>query len=469
MTFAQKLERACGEKESLLCVGLDPRVGPQEDPFERILEQNRLLIEETLPHTACYKPNIAFYEAHGPQGLKALEETLKLIPEGVPIILDAKRGDIGSTAEAYADSLLGHYKGDAVTLAPYMGREGADPFLKRGEGVGVFVLCRTTNPGAQAFQDLLVPTLGGGREELYLQVARECSSWGPQLGLVVAGNDEEALQRVRALCPNLWFLTPGIGAQGGDITGAVRAGCREDGMGILPSVSRGIAQADDPGKTAKDLKDRLNEGRRKGVFQGMALPGRREKMMKSLIQAGCFQVGEFTLKSGEASPFYIDLRRVCAKPPLLAEVAKAYAELLKGLEFDRLAGIPLAALPLATALSLEVGVPLIYPRMTPKAHGTGNLIEGEYFPGERVLLVDDLITTGKSKVEAIEILRRAGLVVKDLVVLLERGSQGPKDMKAAGITLHSYAHIQELLRPCYDLGLLTKKDLESMLDYAVGE
>ncbi len=473
MKFFEKLEKVCHEKESLLCVGLDPRVEYKApgDALRSIVEQNRRIIEATLPYTVCYKPNIAFYEVFGPEGLKALKETLTFIPREVPVLIDAKRNDIGSTAQAYADSLIDFYKADAVTLSPYMGRDAVDPFLEKGEQHGVFLLCRTTNPGAGAIQDLQVKRPGNVFEDMYIATARECISWGSQVGLVVAGNDTEALRKVRRVCPETWFLTPGIGAQGGDMLEAVSAGCRADGMGILPNVSRGIAGADDPGAAAKEFRDKLNEARKKLVSGEVFTTRdfRKEKIMKGLIQTECFRVGEFTLKSGKKSPFYIDLRRVSSDAALLAEVARGYAELIKDKHYDRIAGIPVAALPLATAVSLETGIPLIYPRMTMKDHGTGNRIEGEYKQGEKVLLLDDLITTGKSKVEAIEILREAGLVVTELAVLLERGAQGRKDMEAAGIALHSYAHVKELLQPCHELGLIDENQLRDMLDYAAQE
>ncbi len=474
MTFFEKLESVCFEKDTLLCVGLDPRVDAKKgtgQALKAIVEQNRRIIEETLPYTACYKPNIAFFEVYGPEGLQALSETLSLIPREVPVLIDAKRNDIGSTAQAYADALIDYYKADAVTLSPYMGRDAVDPFLAKGDKHGAFLLCRTTNPGAGAIQDLQVKTPGGNFEDLYIATARECISWGSQIGLVVAGNDTEALKKVRAACPDTWFLTPGIGTQGGDMLEAVSAGCRADGLGILPNVSRSVAGAAEPGKAAKEFRDKLNDARAKrNTVQGVTLEDlRKDKIMKGLIKSECFRVGEFTLKSGKKSPFYIDLRRTSSDASLLAEVAKGYAELIKDLDYDRIAGIPVAALPLATAVSLEAGIPMIYPRMTMKEHGTGNRIEGEYKKGEKVLLLDDLITTGKSKVEAIEILREAGLVVEDLIVLLERGVQGRKDMEAAGINLHSYAHVSELLKPCHELGLIDEKQLEDMLEYAAKE
>jgi uridine monophosphate synthetase len=151
----------------------------------------------------------------------------------------------------------------------------------------------------------------------------------------------------------------------------------------------------------------------------------------------------------------------------LAAAAEAYASLASGLAYDRIAGIPAAALPLATAACLKLGVPMVWPRMPAKEHGTGNRVEGAFEKGERLLLLDDLITTGASKLEAVEILRAEGLVVSDLAVLIERGKQGRKDMKAAGIDLHAFVHVRELFSVCEELGMVDaarRGELEAYVD-----
>lgn len=462
--FFERLKEISKEKNTLLCVGLDPRVDVKEGEscIEKIVAFNKRIIEATAEFTLCYKPNSAFYEQYGPEGMVALEKTLEMIPEGIPVILDAKRNDIGATAKAYADATFGYYNVESVTLSPYMGKDSVDPFTEY-EGRGVFMLCRTSNPSAGQLQDLTVDN-----KDLYLETARECVSWGDQVGLVVAGNDLEALNAVRSEFPKVWFLSPGIGAQGGTMEEAVSAGMDAEGFGILPVVARGIANADDPAKAAKEYRDALNIARDKalkGEAKVVADP-LRKAVLKGLIDEKCFKTGEFTLKSGLKSPFYIDLRRIMSSPALLKKVARAYATLLKGLKCDRIAGIPVAGLPLATAVSLETGIPMIFPRMTMKAHGTGNCVEGEYQEGETVVLLDDLITTGKSKIEALDVLRGANLKVVDLIVLLERGVQGRKDMTEAGINLHSYAQVEELLEVCYELNLISEQDRDDMLAYA---
>jgi uridine monophosphate synthetase len=161
------------------------------------------------------------------------------------------------------------------------------------------------------------------------------------------------------------------------------------------------------------------------------------------------------------------LRRLISDPAALALSAEAYERAARGVAYDRIAGIPAAALPLATAASMRMLKPMVWPRMPVKEHGTGNRVEGDFKTGERLLLLDDLITTGASKLEAADILRGEGLVVEDLVVLIERGRQGRRDMEAAGIRLHAFIHVRELFGACERLSLVDAKrrlELEAYVD-----
>ncbi len=468
MDFFKRLEGIVSSKKTCLCIGLDPRVDPRASgAAASAVAENRRIIEATAPYAAAYKPNLAFYEALGPAGLEALEETISIIPEGIPVILDAKRCDIDATAEAYATALFGRLRGDAVTLSPYMGRDAIDPFLKYPDK-GVFVLARTSNKSAAQFQDLALADSG---EALFIAVARECASWSDSVGLVVAGNDIEALRVVRRAAPRAWFLAPGIGAQGGKADEAFAAGSRDDGMGILIVAARSVAGAADPGAAARELRDSVEAARARAASRAPApapaADSLKDRLLGALVSTGCFKLGDFTLKSGKKSPFYIDLRRLVSDPSAMALAAEAYARCAEGLAYDRIAGIPAAGLPLATAASLRTGRPMVWPRMPAKEHGTGNRVEGDFKSGERLLLLDDLITTGASKLEAAEILRGEGLVVEDLVVLVERGRQGRRDMDAAGIRLKAYVHVRELFGTCERLGLVDsarRRELEAFVD-----
>lgn len=473
MDFFLKLEQQCKSKNSLLCVGLDPVVNCSDATSAKaaIIEQNKKIISETIDYSVCYKPNIAFYEAWGASGLEALHETLALIPKEIPILLDAKRGDIGNTATAYAKAAFDILNADAITLSPYMGKSSAEPFFEY-QNKGFFFLCRTSNAGASEIQE----ELDGLATPFYINIARKALSWAPnRVGLVVAGNEIAALSNVRQNFKDAWLLSPGIGAQGGSMSEAVNAGIREDGLGLLPVVVRAIAKSDNPKAAAKEFVDQLNQAREKRLSSGASAKSNssfptsqnslKQSVLKGLIDTECFRLGEFTLKSGKLSPFYVDLRRTSASPTLMKQIGMAYNSLMQNIEFDLIAGIPVAALTLATAASLVSGKPLIYPRITQKDHGSGNKIEGNWKKGDRVLLLDDLITTGKSKIEAIEILRGEGLIVTDLVVLLERGVQGRKDMESVEVNLHAFAAVEELFSRCKELSLIDEKKEQELIAY----
>src|SRR5215207_6974224 len=164
-----------------------------------------------------------------------------------------------------------------------------------------------------------------------------------------------------------------------------------------------------------------------------------------LLNAGCIKFGDFTLKSGLQSPIYIDLRQIITYPKLLADIAQAYLPLISNLQFSRIAGLPYAAIPIATAISLAGNYPMIYPRKEVKTYGTKAEIEGEYQAGETVVVIDDLDTTGGSKFEAIEKLTAVGLVVKDVVVLVDRQSGAKESLEQAGYTMHAVLTIRQLL------------------------
>ena len=264
-SFSDNLRRASEANRSLLCVGLDtdPRLMPINDVFEF----NRAIVDATRDLVCCYKPNLAFYEARGPAGLEALRRTVEHIGGDVPVIGDAKRGDIGNTARAYASALFDYYGFDAVTANPYMGGDTLAPFLDYADR-GVFVVCRTSNPGSGDFQSLPVTRPDGEQWPLYMEVAARCSEWNTSgnVGLVVGATYPEELQKVRAQCPDLPILIPGIGAQGGDLRASVVNGLDTRGGGILISASRQVLYAskgpdfaERARDAALDLRDRINQ------------------------------------------------------------------------------------------------------------------------------------------------------------------------------------------------------------------
>ncbi len=187
-----------------------------------------------------------------------------------------------------------------------------------------------------------------------------------------------------------------------------------------------------------------------------------------LLSAGCIKFGSFTLKSGLQSPIYIDLRQIISYPKLLEQIGAAYLPLLKDLKFDRIAGLPYAAIPIATAISLQGNYPMIYPRKEAKSYGTRAEIEGEYHAGETVLIIDDLATTGGSKFEAIEKLTGAGLIVKDVVVLVDRQSGAKESLEQAGFNLHAVLTISVLLDYWEETGKVDKDKIAETRNFLKG-
>ena len=472
-TFFEKLDQRAREIDSLLCVGLDPH--PEDLPEQTGAAAREFclrLIEATKDYALAFKPNAAFFEALGSEGWEALQAVIKAVPEGIPVILDAKRGDISSTAQAYARSAFETLGADAITLSPYLGYDSLTPFMQNPEK-GIFLLCKTSNPGSVDLQDL---PLGGHYRLMmvYEKIAGLATEWGTNdnLGLVVGATFPDALRRVRELAPQQWFLAPGLGAQGADLIAAMQAGLREDGLGLLINVSRGISRAADPGKAAKELVERFREaqGETRPNIAAQSQPGTRlvEPLIEGLLSMGCVRFGEFTLKSGIISPIYIDLRRLVAFPGWMTQVAAAYIRQLKTLEFDRIAGLPYAALPIATAISLQGNWPMIYPRKEVKSYGTAVQIEGIYHPGETVVVIDDLATTGGSKFEAIEKLTEAGLVVKDVVVLIDRESGAKESLEEAGFHMHALFTLTELLDYWEATDRLPLEQIESVREFLKG-
>ena len=451
MSFFSRLEDRALQADSLLCVGLDPHTPDLPAPTAEAARDFCLrLVEATSEVAAAFKPNSAFFEAFGPQGIAVLAQVIAAVPAAIPVILDAKRGDIASTAEAYAQAVFRSLGAGAVTVSPYLGRDSVEPFLTDPER-GIFLLCKTSNPGAADLQDLVVAPAG---EFLYEHVALLAQSWNSRdnVGLVVASTQPDALRRVRALAPGLWILAPGVGAQGGDLRLALQAGLRADGLGMLLPVSRALSRAADPARAARELRDQINCERAAWVGANIVPAGAglrpaptTSTLADGLLEAGCVKFGKFTLKSGLESPIYLDLRQLVSYPSLLGEAAAAYVPILGRLSFDRLAALPYAALPIGTVISLQTGWPLVYPRKEVKAYGTKAEIEGLFVPGERVVVVDDLTTTGGSKFEAIEKLTAAGLRVSDVVVLIDRQSGAAESLAQAGYRLHAVFTLAQLL------------------------
>jgi len=261
-TFFSFLEKRVDDSSSLLCVGLDPHIPDLKEPSAAsALDFCLNLVKQTAPYAAAFKPNAAFFEIFGAEGWVALKQVIEAIHEEsnrlgsmIPVILDAKRGDIASTAEAYAKSAFDSLGAHCITLNPYLGKDSIEPFIQNSER-GVFLLCKTSNLGSGDLQDV---TLATG-DPLYIHVAKLAQAWNTRnnVGLVVGATHPQVMSEIRKATPNLWFLAPGVGAQGGELESALTAGLRKDGMGILIPVSRGISRAEKPAKAAAELRDQI--------------------------------------------------------------------------------------------------------------------------------------------------------------------------------------------------------------------
>ena len=262
-TFREKLSEAGRRNQSLLCVGLDP--DPAMLKGTPVADFVKEIVEATQDLVCAYKPNLAFFEALGIGGMQTMLEALTRVPAHIPVIADAKRGDIGNTDRFYAKALFDVYDFDAATVSPYLGYDSIEPFLEYEEK-GVFLLCRTSNPGADDFQGL---RLADGRP-LYEEVAARANEWNRRgnLGLVVGATWPEELARVREICPSLPLLVLGVGSQGAALDDALRAGLDAEGGGVIVSTSRQVLYASDRDdyaeaarRAARELRDEINRKR----------------------------------------------------------------------------------------------------------------------------------------------------------------------------------------------------------------
>jgi uridine monophosphate synthetase len=476
--FFEKLHARIKATNSLLCLGLDPdphnyvsHFPNFDDNPEEALVKWATGILQVLPEVACVKPNIAFYEQFGVAGLRALTRIVGQLPTDIPVLLDAKRGDIGNTAKAYAKAAFEDLNADAITVNSYLGEDTITPFLDY-LGKAVFVLCHTSNPSAAHIQHH-----GEPEQMLFEHVAEQASKWGTpeQLGFVVGATQPEALTRVRELAPEHWFLAPGVGAQGGKVEQALQAGLFQHitpDLGMIVPVSRSILYADDPVQAAQELNSSITAIRTARTTPPILCnetankaANNHDNLIHGLIEVGAIQFGEFTLSSGQTSPIYIDLRRLVASPKLLNLAANAYAHHINLNETDLVAGVPYGALPIGTAVSLVSNLPLVYPRKEVKTHGTKRQVEGKYEAGQRVSVIEDLVTSGGSVLHACKQLEAEGLNISNVIVLIDREQGGRDNLEQAGYTLNAVLTITDVLDSLLSQNLITQTDYDTVTSY----
>lgn len=515
MSFFHQISTRSQSINSLLCIGLDPHLkelnlsqsSSEEERAEAAYQFCKRIIDATHPHAVCYKPNAAFFEAIGAKlGCITLRRVVDAIPEGIPVLLDVKRGDIGSTAAAYAEACydeIDGLKGHGVTLSPLMGWDSVEPFVTgKYSNKGAFLLCKTSNPGSN---DLLALTLQN--ETLFEKIARLTNEWSqkaesespdsssatpspPRLGLVVGATDPQALSAARKSAgQSIWILAPGVGAQGGDLDAACQAGLNDEGSGMLVPVSRGISRASDPAAEALKLKDGINaartavlQSREKGEKSEGGIAPYQQEFLEFSLKEGVLKFGSFVLKSGRTSPYFFNAG-LFSSGSALFKLGKSYAAAIMASElvdkdgkvtFDVVfgpayKGISLGALVTA-ALYSDFGVDtgFAYNRKEAKDHGEGGILVGASMAQKRVLIVDDVITAGTAIRESHQLLQKIGAKPVGVAIALDRAEKRSledplsavqavaRDLEIPVVSIVALPQLQEYLRlsPDYDEDVL---------------
>lgn len=472
MNFFDKLNAAIARNDSLLFVGLDPNpeMMPQNTNSGNMIGELRnwlqFLIEETKNLVCAYKPTLGFYEALGVQGLELLTQIFKTIPSHIPIILDAKHSDL-NTSTVFARTIFQEWQVDAVTLNCYAGQDHVAPFLVY-PGKAVFVLCCTSNPGAIALQQY-----PPGELPFYLQLVKQSQAWGTpeQVGLEVGSTTPEIFARIRELAPERLILARSIWAKVNFKEILTAALNPNDGNLLIP-VPQDILAADNLAPKIDSLRQQINQIRLETQQNSTCtvwLPDvcllnqhPHFELILQLYDIGCIMFGDFVQASGAVFPYYVDLRKIISNPQIFTSILSAYANILETLKFDRIAGIPYGSLPTATGLSLRLNRPMIFPRKEVKAHGTRRVIEGNFHPGETVVVVDDILISGKSAIEGAGKLESAGLKVEDIVVFIDH-EQGVKDrLREHGYCAHSVLAISEITETLLQAGRINEAQFSAL-------
>lgn len=465
MSFTDKLEHAIAQNNTLLILGLDPNpemIPPETDPWEWL----QFVIEKTRDKVCAYKPTLGFYQAMGASGIELLENILPLIPSSIPIILDAKHSDL-NTSTLFAQTVFEKWNVDAITINPFSGQDQVAPFLLYPDKT-VFITCRTSNPTASVIQDYPNAT-----SPLYLELVKEVQKWGTpeQVALEVGTNDANVLRQVRQQAPEHLILARSLWTST-EIAPILASGFNNSGEGLLIPIPQDFLKQETLEEDLIELNNSINNVR-EDVTQGdegfcqiwtsdvcLLTEHPHQSLILQLYDLDCILFGDYIQASGEKFPYYIDLRKIISQPQIFQQVLNAYAEILETLQFDRIAGIPYGALPTATGLSLRLHHPMIYPRKEVKAHGTRRVIEGHFQVGETVVVIDDILISGKSAIEGAEKLESQGLKVEDIVVFIDH-EKGVKDhLQSQGYRAHSVLTISEINQTLYEAGRISKEQYQ---------
>lgn len=467
MNFVDKLEGAIAQNKTLLILGLDPNpemIPQAQNPGDWL----KFIIEKTQDKVCAYKPTLGFYQAMGSDGIELLENILPLIPPSIPVILDAKHGDL-NTSTFLAKTIFEKWGIDAITITPISGQDQAAPFLLHPDKT-IFVTCRTSNPTASIIQDYPNAT-----SPLYLELVKEAQKWGTseQVALEIGTNDVSILRSVRENAPERLILARSLWTSA-EIAPLIAAGLNDTGSGLLIPVPQDFLQQDTLEESILDLNQKINNIRQDVMETDrfcqiwtsdvcLLTDHPHQDLILQLYDLDCILFGDYIQASGKKFPYYIDLRKIISQPQIFQQVLNAYSEILETLTFDRIAGIPYGALPTATGLSLRLHHPMIYPRKEVKAHGTRRVIEGHFEPGETVVVIDDILISGKSAIEGAEKIESQGLKVDDIVVFIDH-EKGVKDrLKAKGYRAHSVLKISEINQILYEAGRISQEQYQLLI------
>ncbi len=471
--FCDRLLEAIEKNHTLLYLALEPDLETFDSSSitTDLLAKVKFAIDQTADLICACKLNLGFYQSLGIPGLELLQQILTIIPAHIPVILDAKHCDL-NTSTVFAKTIFEDWQVDAVTLSPYAGFDQVAPFLLY-PGKAVFVLCATANPSAASVQQYPTP-----ENPLYLQLVGISQTWGTpeKLGLEV-GVMPDVLARIRSSAPERLILVEGDIAAENDIEAEnnlaqlLAAGLSKNGEDLLLPIPTSLFAESNPRAGVQKLRDNINEERLKAIAVNPTCdlwlpdvcflqPEPHRDLILQLYDIGCVVFGDHVQASGAVFPYYIDLRKIISIPQIFHQIVSAYADILKDLKFDRIAGIPYGSLPTATGLALRMERPMIFPRKEVKTYGAGKLIEGHFQAGETIVVVDDILISGKSVMEGAAKLQSAGLKVEDIVVLIDH-EQGVKDkLQVNGYRAHSVLALSEIAHILYQANRIDTEEFQ---------
>lgn len=427
----------------------------------------RTIIEQTADQVCAYKPSLGFYQALGAAGFELLQQVLQHIPSHLPIIIDAKHSDLNTAGLGlYLIPRLGCGCGHPITLSRSRCDRPLPPLWRQSQFYRLSYLepCRSPHPRLPPRSTPLLPP--SRARSTNLGVSRTARLRDRHL-------NPESLAQIRALAPERLILARSIWGDTTLLNPFLQAGLDSHGNGLLLPVPQDWLRERDLPEKLQQLNHHVSQVRQdisqtSTSCQLWTAPQSTEShphrdLILQLFDLECILFGDYVQASGDTFAYYIDLRKIISNPQVFHQVLNAYSEILETLVFDRIAGIPYGSLPTATGLSLRLHHPMIFPRKEVKAHGTRRLIEGEFHPGETVVVVDDILISGNSAIEGAQKLESAGLNVQDIVVLIDHEKGVETRLIKQGYQPHSVLKISEIAHTLYSCQRINISQLDILL------